>query len=192
MKVTLFDTEFERSAPLEAAEWQPYDWMEGNWACDCNRRIAFGLDIDAHNTCIGFQRFIVIDSDHPEFHSHSWNKGYPLGLITLAKRFAKVQDDIDAMGKTIHLLQDQVTRNHKISLEWKQRYEAAWSNRDRFCGAINEIAGIIGMKVENASEQAVVRNVKHLVRDYMTLPGCKRTAEMLPDIKEIHELYDHK
>lgn len=164
MKVTVYDTEFQRSADIEAAEWQPWDWMEGNWACDCNRRIAFGLDIDAHNTCIGHKRFVVIDSDHNEFHSHSWNKFYPLGLIVLAQRFPALVIERDA----------------------------AWKNRDRFCGAINDIAGIIGMNVENASEQAVVRNVKYLVRDYVTLPASKTTAQMKPDIKALDELYSHQ
>lgn len=35
-------------------------WWHGNWSCDCNRELMFGIDSEG-DVCLGSERFIVID-----------------------------------------------------------------------------------------------------------------------------------
>ena len=57
MNVTLLDT--RTGETVEVAGVPEFQWLHGNWTCDCNRELEFGHDT-AVNTCLGAKRYLVI------------------------------------------------------------------------------------------------------------------------------------
>lgn len=64
MKVTYLDLETGRIAQEEHVG--PYSLTDGNWSCDCSRRIPFGYKNQNKGVCDGCVRFIVIDVEPEE------------------------------------------------------------------------------------------------------------------------------
>lgn len=73
-------------------------WTEGNGCCDCNREICFGVDNDDNN-CEGSHRYLVIDSDDPDFDYFEYNQYYSKDVVEIGVKFIKRIDSLDKLLK---------------------------------------------------------------------------------------------
>jgi hypothetical protein len=82
MKPTLLDTETGERRE-SCSDFDDYWWAEGNGACDCNRRLLFGLSEDPsrENTCEGCHRFLIVTADKSAYSLRELNEGYPEELL---------------------------------------------------------------------------------------------------------------
>jgi len=81
MTITLLDTKPGEKV-VKPFDFDPFAFTDGNWTCDCNREIFFGLDTAEH-VCLGAKRFLVIACDHPEFDYAEFNQNYPKELVEM-------------------------------------------------------------------------------------------------------------
>ncbi len=62
-----------------------YDWMDGNWSCDCNRYPPH-IESDSANVCEGAHRFIVTHAQFDRYETpatlRELNCDYPEELLT--------------------------------------------------------------------------------------------------------------
>lgn len=83
MRLTLLDTETgeKRKVDDDITSW---GWAEGNWSCDCNRADYFGEEVTREfevGICAGSTRFLVVDTDNPEYSLKELNGYYPDELL---------------------------------------------------------------------------------------------------------------
>lgn len=85
MNLTLLDTQTgERVDGTDNFSDDPsWVWVEGNYACDCNRENYFGRgDAEAgRGECTGAHRYLLVACDHPDFDYFRWNGDYPPELL---------------------------------------------------------------------------------------------------------------
>ena len=60
MKVKLLDTKTGQTRIVNNEVLNEWDWIEGNWSCDCNRQKYFENNEDK-DICIGSKRYIIIE-----------------------------------------------------------------------------------------------------------------------------------
>jgi hypothetical protein len=62
-----------------------FQMSENNWACDCNRDVACGVNESSlrgrTGLCRGRKRFLVIGCDAPGWTFRGLNRGYPDALL---------------------------------------------------------------------------------------------------------------
>lgn len=64
-----------------------FEWVDGNWSCDCNRKADFDVEPDCvEGFCEGGHRFLVIDakfgSGEHQYSLYELNECYPEELLT--------------------------------------------------------------------------------------------------------------
>lgn len=79
MNVVILDTVTGNKTPSQG--YDGYWWSEGNGSCDCNRAIYSGVQIDTEGVCLGCKRFLIVESDNPEYSLAELNQGYPSELL---------------------------------------------------------------------------------------------------------------
>lgn len=76
--VTLYDRFTGRTATYsEMASW---NWLHGNFSCDCNRGLAFDHGLPDTGYCVGCKRYVVIGVEPmPDGHEvKDFNEGYAM------------------------------------------------------------------------------------------------------------------
>lgn len=88
MTVIILDTLTGEKFEDPEFDWDIYWWCEGNGSCDCNRMImCYGYE-DHDTTCLGCNRFLIVDfMGDPEGLERRellqlMNQGYPQELIS--------------------------------------------------------------------------------------------------------------
>lgn len=86
MICTLLDTKTgEKVRAVSAVEITAYGWTDGNWSCDCNRKVFFGFKDNGLGICEGAKRFIVIDVEYdkgePRYTLQELNADYPPEML---------------------------------------------------------------------------------------------------------------
>ncbi len=85
MKATILDTQTGNTATIDGPS--TYDWVDGNWSCDCNRN-PWGVDMGKPDgVCHGSERFLVVkavfdDPDDYECTLEKLNADYPEELLS--------------------------------------------------------------------------------------------------------------
>lgn len=77
MVFTLKDLATGATLALDRPDIRPFDLAEGNWSCDCNRGLAFGVGDLADHHCAGTFRFVVVEHDAEGWTVAEFNEGYP-------------------------------------------------------------------------------------------------------------------
>ena len=72
MKATILDTKTGEKHEINGPD-SPYDWIEGNWSCDCNR----GKRLSMAKHCKGTKRFLVVDIEDKSWDLNQINGYYP-------------------------------------------------------------------------------------------------------------------
>ncbi len=85
MKATILDTVTGEKAVVKGP--RSYEWAEGNWACDCNRKPWDASTATYEGVCSGAKRFLVVDAvmDSPDDYKYTLeelNSDYPVELKT--------------------------------------------------------------------------------------------------------------
>lgn len=87
---------------------------------------------------------------------------HAMNMLDKTLAIAKNPVTEDTFKERCDRLADQyTTQNNEL--------RSAWRNRNHFCSAINEIAKMVGMNVESAAPDAVVRNVKSMIQGFQEL-----------------------
>ncbi len=84
MKATVLDTFTGKTAQDD--HLSTFDWAEGDWSCDCNRAVYFGVLSTDPLDCDGCVRFLVVAAEHNmdddyECNLNDLNEGYPEDLV---------------------------------------------------------------------------------------------------------------
>lgn len=78
-RVTVLDTHTGETA--EETEVPLYNWLHGDWSCDCNRGLMFDRDPAGENGdhCAGCFRYVAVDvSSMPDGYTlQDFNAAYP-------------------------------------------------------------------------------------------------------------------
>jgi hypothetical protein len=84
MKITILDTVTGKT--VTEKELSPWEITDGNWSCDCNRELRFGVDT-GEGFCIGSKRYLVIEVEQDcsgqdrEMTLLECNSDYPKELL---------------------------------------------------------------------------------------------------------------